>query len=56
MGKQVLFSVGETTCAVGSVGLGGRKYVSDSVPVILKKRCPKTSIEVIMLILIYKDY
>ena len=37
-GKQVLLKVGKTTCAVGSVGLGGFNYFSDSVP-ISKKNC-----------------
>ena len=33
-GKQVLMAVGKTTCAAGSVGLGGRKDFSGSVPIL----------------------
>ena len=35
-GKQVLMAVGKTTCAEGSVGLGGRKDFSGSVPILFR--------------------
>jgi hypothetical protein len=35
LGKQVLMVVGNTTSAVGSVGLGGRNYFSVSVPIFI---------------------